>query len=33
MKLIREAEIGVKCTWKRECRASQRFTASVFWAA
>ena len=26
--LIHEAEVGVKWTWKRGCRASQRFTAS-----
>ena len=31
--LIQEAEVGVKWTWNRGWRASQRFTASVLWAA
>lgn len=31
--LIRKAEVGVKWTWKRGWRSSQRFKASVFCAA
>jgi len=28
--LSQEAEVGVKCKWKRGCALSQRFTAGVF---
>jgi hypothetical protein len=27
--LIQEAEVGVKCKWKRGCALIQRFTAAV----
>ena len=28
-----EAEVGVKCKWKRGCALIQRFTAGVLWVA
>src|SRR5215470_2437262 len=31
--LSQEAEVGVKCRWKRGCLLSQRFTAGVLWVA
>src|SRR6266403_1576938 len=31
--LSQDAEVGVKCKWKRGCALSQRFTAGVLWVA
>src|SRR5262249_37836058 len=30
-RLIQDAPVGVKCTWKRGCRSSQRWMAGVLW--
>ena len=32
-RLIQEAPVGVKCRWKRGCRASQRWMGGVLWVA
>jgi hypothetical protein len=31
--LSQEAEVGVKCKWKRGCALIQRFAAGVLWVA
>ena len=32
-RLSQDAEVGVKCRWKRGCAASQRRTSAVLWVA